>query len=90
MKELNKILKAIKEGGRLEHKKQITKQSKYVGVSWDINAKKWQATIYHDAKSIYVGGFRNERNAHEAIKEKRIELKIPNRKRKMKRIRKSK
>ena len=77
MKELLKILKASEEGRRFEYKKPITRQSKYLGVNWDINKNKWEATIYHEGKRIYVGGFKNDRKAHEAIKKKRIELKIP-------------
>ena len=75
-----------------KYKKRVAeKQSKYVGVGWSVNTKKWRATIYHGGKMIYVGDFKSDRKAHEAIKKKRIELKIPyNHNHEIKKIRKSK
>ena len=77
MKEVFRIIKAINEGKCLKQDKPITKQSKYVGVCWDINKNHWQAVIHHKSKIIHVGTFKNDREAHEAIKKKRVELKIP-------------
>tara|TARA_R110001632_G_scaffold55096_1_gene134930 strand:+ start:468 stop:743 length:276 start_codon:yes stop_codon:yes gene_type:complete len=77
MKEVFRIIKAINEGKCLKQDKPITKQSKYVGVCWNIRSNKWRASIYHKSKIIYVGDFKNDREAYEAIKKKRVELKIP-------------
>ena len=38
--------------------------SKYVGVSWDYNTKKWKAQTRKNGKSIYIGLFKDEYEAH--------------------------
>jgi len=38
-------------------------KSKYVGVTWHIKDKKWQAQIRHNGKLIHLGSFENEEEA---------------------------
>lgn len=57
--------------------------SKYLGVSWREDRKKWRASIYHNGKNIELGHFNNQKeaskyyqNAVKAIKEgKEIKVK---------------
>lgn len=48
------------------NKKHIKSSSKYVGVSWMKERRKWIAKINHNCKSIYLGLFENEIDAHNA------------------------
>lgn len=48
--------------------------SKYKGVSWNKNAKKWSSIIKTNYKSIYLGYFDLEKDAAEAYNRKAIEL----------------
>ena len=51
--------------------------SKYVGVTWIKDNKKWQGQIGHNKKNIYIGAFENEKDAAKAVNSKCMELKIP-------------
>ena len=46
------------------------KSSKYTGVSWDKSRNKWTSTIYILKKSIKLGRFKNEYDAHIAYQNK--------------------
>lgn len=48
--------------------------SKYRGVYWDKNRKKWAATVTSFGKTYYVGRFENEAEAAEAARRKRLEV----------------
>ncbi len=48
--------------------------SKYRGVSWHVDNKKWYAQITINYKNIYVGTFETELEAHVAYEAKRAEL----------------
>ncbi len=39
------------------------KSSKYIGVSYKKNGKRWDSTVMHNEKTIYLGGFDNELQA---------------------------
>jgi hypothetical protein len=56
------------------HKNQYVGSSKYPGV----NAKngKWQARIFHNGKSIYLGIYESESEAHQAYKDALIKYNI--------------
>lgn len=41
-----------------------TNKSGYRGVCWNAKAKKWQASISINTKTIYIGVFSNPENAH--------------------------
>ena len=43
--------------------------SKYKGVSWHKNKKKWAVSIYIDGKNKYLGDFKDETDAAEAYNE---------------------
>lgn len=45
--------------------KQEKIRSKYVGVSWNKTANKWQSTITKNGKTVYLGLFKNEYEASE-------------------------
>lgn len=49
-------------------------KSKYLGVSWHLSGKKWNATIKKDNKTIYLGAFINEEEAAIAYNKKALEL----------------
>jgi hypothetical protein len=49
---------------RRKPKKSMNTSSKYTGVGWDKNAKKWRAMIYIDGKNKYLGLFETEHEAH--------------------------
>jgi hypothetical protein len=48
-----------------------------MGVYWDKQNKKWKASLLHNNKRIYIGCFKNEKNAVKAVNWKCKELKIP-------------
>lgn len=54
--------------------KQTGKSSRYIGVSFDKNNKKWSAGISHQNKKYHLGSFENEIDAAEAYNQKAIEL----------------
>jgi hypothetical protein len=52
----------------------VSASSKYPGVSWQKNEKKWQSAIYINGKSIHLGLFNNEEEAFEAYASKVYEI----------------
>lgn len=44
----------------------LKSSSRYTGVSWNKARKCWIAMLKRDGKSIYLGGFKDEIDAHEA------------------------
>jgi len=44
--------------------------SKYVGVNWCSFYKKWRSRIYHNGKTIFLGYFKDEYQAHLAYQKK--------------------
>ena len=52
------------------YKTQGKGSSKYKGVSWDKDRNKWVARININGKNIYLGGFNNEEEAHQAYQNK--------------------
>lgn len=55
-----------RENSNLKHKKH---SSKYTGVSWHKNQKKWASTIYINGKLKYLGSFNNEIEASNKYQE---------------------
>lgn len=55
-------------------KKKNTNTSGFKGVSWDKRAKKWMAGICLNGKTIYLGLHLTPQLAHEAYKQKAVEL----------------
>ncbi len=56
-----------RENTNLQH---IKSSSKYTGVSWHKNIKKWQSYIKINNKLIYLGVFENEIDAHNEYQNK--------------------
>jgi hypothetical protein len=54
------------------NRKHLKSSSKYTGVHWAKKAKKWESKIKIKNKTIYLGGFENEYDAHLAY-EKALE-----------------
>jgi len=52
------------------NKKHLDTTSKYVGVCWDKNSKKWHSRIYVNKKRIHLGLFDSEIKASEAYQNK--------------------
>ncbi len=50
------------------------KSSKYTGVSWHIQRKKWYAAIRIDGKKVNLGSYLNEEDARDAYNKKLAEL----------------
>jgi hypothetical protein len=50
--------------------------SKYIGVHWDKNSKKWQAAISHNGKRYNIGYFEIEEDAAKAVNLKCQEINI--------------
>ena len=50
--------------------------SKYVGVYWNKERKKWKASFFHKKEHIYIASFENEKDAAKAVNWKCGELKI--------------
>ena len=70
-----------KDDNRIENLKVATNQQNQFntnakGYSWDKNAGKWRAQIMLDGKSINIGLFVNEEDAHNAYINKKLELHI--------------
>jgi hypothetical protein len=55
-------------------KKKTKTTSKYKGVSWYWRHQKWQAQIRHKGKSIYLGYYHSEEEAHAAYCKAAAEL----------------
>ena len=51
--------------------------SKYLGVSWDKQNKKWKASFNYNKKKVHIGFFTNQNDAAKAVNWKCKELKIP-------------
>lgn len=51
-----------------------SKYSKYKGVTFDINRKKWQSKIMKNKKTIHLGRFDCEEDAADAYNKKALEL----------------
>lgn len=56
------------------NKKHLKSTSKYIGVHWSSNKKKWVSSIHIKGKTIHLGYFDNEYNAHISYKNKLSEL----------------
>jgi hypothetical protein len=56
-------LRWITQSGNRRNSNYKNKSSKYRGVHWDNNAKKWRATIKIDGKKKHLGCFINEEEA---------------------------
>ena len=61
-----------RKSGRVKGRRKTT--SRYLGVCWDANWRKWKATITHKGNVIHVGVFDNEREAAEAFDRKALVL----------------
>jgi len=48
--------------------------SKYLGVSWHTKRRKWIAQMRKDGVSIYIGEYKNEKEAASAYNKKALEL----------------
>lgn len=46
--------------------------SKCKGISWDSSRNKWKASIYHNGKIVYLGRFKNEKDACSAYREYKL------------------
>ena len=76
MKEILKIMKAIKEGELPKYKKPTTRQSKYKYVYWNINQKKWVGQFSHKGKIVNVGTNGDQYKMSVEVKEARNKLKL--------------
>lgn len=56
------------------YKDKIKKSSKYQGVHWNKQSKKWRSCITYNGKYIYLGYFTKEEEAAKAYENKLIEL----------------
>lgn len=56
-------------------KDKIGYTSKYVGVSWKPELKKWRSTIYFNGKAIHLGVFENEELANDYYQNALISIK---------------
>ena len=56
---------------------EIPSSSKYVGVSWHKNSKKWITKVTHKGKKHNIGSFEMEEDAAKAVNLKCQELSIP-------------
>lgn len=63
----------------VHHRNSLTKKSKYTGVYWNKEKKKWAAQITINGKKIYLGRFNDEKDAsiayNKALEENNIILK---------------
>ncbi len=79
------IIEKIKEGTKLKIENQ---SSKYIGVSYSKQAKKWRCVIINDKKQYHLGAFVNQIDAAKKYNEKAIEfnkkLEFENKKRRYK------
>jgi len=41
-------------------------KSKFLGVSWHKNQKKWQSTMWNGISNEYIGSFKEEKKARKA------------------------
>ena len=79
-KNLNKLDNSIenleiitsRENSNLKH---IKSSSRFTGVSWSNHTNKWESSIYIDGKSVKLGYFINELDAHNAYQKKLNEIK---------------
>lgn len=55
-------------------KDKVSGTSKYTGVCWGTRQKKWLATMKYKGKSVYIGGFDNEKEASIAYQNKLKEI----------------
>lgn len=58
----------------LNRTKSINCSSKFIGVSWHKNSKKWRTQICINGKKHYIGTFDNELDAAKAYEKKKISL----------------
>lgn len=65
----NLIVCTMKERQRLLPKRKFTTSSKYRGVSFQKNSKKWRAAIQVEGKNINLGEFKTEESAATAYNE---------------------
>jgi hypothetical protein len=56
---------------------EIPSSSKYVGVRWQKESKKWRAAVCHNGKTQYIGIFEIEEDAAKAVNLKCQEFNIP-------------
>ena len=56
------------------NQKHIKSSSKYTGVRWREDSKRWISKIYHNRKHIHLGTLVNELDAHKAYQEKLKEI----------------
>lgn len=56
------------------NKKHIKSSSQYTGVMWDKSRNKWQARIHSKGKTVHLGRYINEIDAHYAYENKLKEL----------------
>jgi uncharacterized protein YegP (UPF0339 family)/TATA-box binding protein (TBP) (component of TFIID and TFIIIB) len=54
------------ENGTFKRSRKKQRSFKYKGVSWDTQSSKWRARIPHKGKTVFLGSFTLEEEAHEA------------------------
>jgi hypothetical protein len=59
------------------NKKHIKSRSKYIGVGWNVNSKKWISRIYINGKRKHLGCFVSEKEASDAYQKELSMLKFP-------------
>ena len=68
---LNNNLKNLQIiSSRVNSSKDRNGTSKYVGVSYDFNRRKWSARLKHNGKYLFLGRFNDEYEAHLAYQNK--------------------
>lgn len=58
----------------MNQKRSVRNTSGYKGVTWNKRCGKWQASIKRDGKNYHLGLYSDPKEAHEAYKQKAIEL----------------
>ena len=71
---LNNLRAATNQENSCNKKKKPETTSKYKGVSWHLRYEKWQVQIRHNGKSIYLGYYHSEEQAHAAYCKAAAEL----------------
>lgn len=68
----------LREASGSENQQNVSKRagasSRFLGVTWHANAKKWQAKIQHRRKKLHLGYFETENAAHSAYLKAKAEL----------------
>lgn len=71
---LNNIQIITQRQNTSKDKHNYKSSSKHIGVSWNIQKRRWIATIHYDKKSRFLGLYKNELDAAKAYQDKLKEI----------------